>query len=151
MRAERRTRLLIVDAGEFRAAIPLESVRETMRPLPIVALGAAPHFVLGLSVIRGESVPVVDLGALLGANRTPSIGRFVTLVAASRPVALAVRAVNGVSPLDESALAELPPLVSHAAGGVVEALGLHDAALLLVLKTTRLLPADLHFGPEAAT
>ena len=49
------------------AALPLEHVVETMRPLPVEPLGDAPRFILGLSIVRGEPIPVVDVGA---ANAT---------------------------------------------------------------------------------
>ena len=47
-------------------ALSLGHVVETMRPLPIEPLAAAPHFVLGLATIRGSQVPVVDAGRLIG-------------------------------------------------------------------------------------
>jgi purine-binding chemotaxis protein CheW len=139
MRDQERKRLLVVEAAGLTAAIPLESAREIMRPLPIAVVAGSPPFVLGLSVIRGASVPVVDLGALLGrpAGRE-ELGRFATLVVEGRSVAVAVRAVSGIVDLDPETLSGLPPLLSHAANDVVDALALHDTGLLLVLKATRL-------------
>lgn len=142
MRDEGRKRLLVVDAGGCRAGIPLGCVRETMRALPITVVADAPHFVLGLSVIRGVSVPVVDLGPLLGARQERQrIGRVVTLEVDGRAVALAVERVIGVSELDVQALERMPPLVSRAAHETVAALSLHDSALLFVLEAARLVPA----------
>lgn|SRR5689334_4848709 len=152
MRDQERKRLLVVQAGGLSAGIPLESTREIMRPLPIAAVAGAPHFVLGLSVIRGASVPVVDLGALLGHPAAhEELGRFATLVVEGRPVAVAVHAVAGIVELDPSALSSLPPLLSHAANDVVDALALHDTGLLLVLKATRLVPETAPMTAEAAT
>ncbi len=142
MRDEARKSLLVVDAGGCHAGIPLASVRETMRALPITAVGGAPHFVLGLSIIRGASVPVVDLGAVLGARaERPRIGRVVTLEVGGRAVALAVERVIGVSEVDVQALERMPPLLSRAAHESVSALALHDSTLLLVLEAARLLPS----------
>jgi purine-binding chemotaxis protein CheW len=142
MRDEARKSLLVVDAGECRAGIPLACVRETMRALTITAVGGAPHFVLGLSIIRGVSVPVVDLGALLGGrDERPRIGRVVTLEVDGRTVALAVERVIGISELDVRALERMPPLLSRAAHECVSALALHDSTLLLVLEAARLVPS----------
>ncbi|HTQ04823.1 MAG TPA: CheW domain-containing protein [Polyangiaceae bacterium] len=142
MRDEARKPLLVVDAGGCRAGIPLACVRETMRPLAITAVAGAPHFVLGLAVIRGASVPVVDLGALVGApSDRPPFGRFVTLAVDGRFVALAVERVIGVSELDVQALESMPPLLRGAAGDAVNALALLDAALLVLLEAGRLVPA----------
>lgn len=152
MREQARTRLLVVQADGQRAGIPLANVREIMRPLPIVAIGGAPGFVLGLAIIRGASLPVVGLGALLGLSEAPrTFGRFATLDVEGRSVALAVSTISGVAELEPQAFSELPPLLSHAASEVIETLGLHDAALLLVLRATRLVPSAHELHPEAAS
>ena len=46
-------------------ALPLVHVLEVMRPLPLEKVEPAPAFLLGLAVIRGEPLPVVDVAALL--------------------------------------------------------------------------------------
>jgi purine-binding chemotaxis protein CheW len=141
MRERERKALLVVEAGGLRAGIPLSHVREIMRPLPIAELAGAPPFVLGLAVIRGGSVPVVDLGALLGrAAPRETLGRFASLVVDGRSVALAVGAVTGILELEPSAASAWPPLLSRAVSEVVDELALSDAALLLVLRTARLVP-----------
>lgn len=139
MREEARKPLLSVHAGGHRAALPLASVREIMRPLPITSIAGAPAFVLGLSLIRGVSVAVVDLGVLLGETsvRTP-FTRFVRLELGTRSVALAVQAVTGVIEVAPASLAAMPPLLSRAASTLVDTLALHDSELLLVLETARL-------------
>jgi purine-binding chemotaxis protein CheW len=141
MRERERKELLVVEAGGLRAGIPLPHVREIMRPLPIAELASAPAFVLGLAVIRGASIPVVDLGAVLGrAAPRGACGRFVSIAVDGRAIALAVQAVTGILELEPSAVSALPPLLSRTAGEVVEELALDDAALLLVLRTARLVP-----------
>ena len=133
--------MLVVGAAGHRVGLPLSIVRETMRPLPIEALRDAPAFALGLSVIRGVSVPVVDLGALLGRNgERASPSRFVTLAVEERLVALAVEGVEGVITVAQGELAALPPLLARAAAGAVEAIATHDDAFLLVLRATSVLP-----------
>jgi purine-binding chemotaxis protein CheW len=151
MRAEARKPFLSVLAGGQRAGLPLASVREIMRPLPIAGVAGAPHFVLGLSVVRGVSLPVVNLGALLGEARVQTdFGRFVRLEFETRSVALAVERVNGVVELDPQALSGMPPLLSRAANELVDMLALHDSALLLVLKTARLVTQLPEINAEVA-
>jgi purine-binding chemotaxis protein CheW len=132
---------LICRVGERLCALPLGHVVETMRPLPVEAIAGAPHFVLGLAVIRGVPVPVVDTAELLGAPAT-SVNRFVTVTVGERWVALAVSSVLGVREVATGSLHELPPLLHEASADVVAAIGRLDAELLLVLNATRLLPAD---------
>jgi len=47
-------------------ALPLEEVEETMRPLPVAPVVAAPVFVRGVCLVRGTPAPVMSLAVLLG-------------------------------------------------------------------------------------
>lgn len=123
-------------------ALPLECVLETMRPLPLEPLPGASPFVSGLAVIRGGPVPVVDAARLFGA-RDSNPGRWVTLAVGGRWVALAVDAVLGVAALPGESLQALPPLLKEAGPDVVEAIGIQDAELLLLLASSRLVPNEL--------
>jgi purine-binding chemotaxis protein CheW len=151
MQNRARRRLLVAEAAELSAGIPLESVREIMRPLPIAALADAPDFVLGLATIRGAATPVVDLGRVLGGAGASkaTFGRFISLHVDGRSVALAVQAVSGVLELEETT--ELPPLLSEAAMDAVESLSLRDAGLLLVLRSARLVPDTGACAAEGST
>lgn len=122
-------------------ALPLAQVVETMRPLPTEPVTGAPEFVAGLAIIRGSAVPVVEPARFL-ADSAPggSVGRYVTLRTGSRVVALAVDEVVGVRTLSATSRAALPPLLRHAAGEVIETVASLDAELLVVLRSTRLLP-----------
>ncbi len=123
-------------------ALALESVLETMRPLPIEPLAGVAEFVRGLAVIRGAPLPVIDACRLLGGAET-TLARFVTIQAGERRVALAVESVLGIRSLPAGSLRQLPPLLRDAVGGVVAAIGDLDLQLLLVLQGARLVPEDL--------
>lgn len=127
---------LICRVGERTCALPLEHVREVMRPLAIERVPSAPAYLLGLSVIRGENVPVLDAGWLL--EGTPgAVTRLVVLRVAERRVALAVAAVVGTRALEPAELEGLPPLLAGARE-LVRALAVLDGALLEVLESARL-------------
>jgi purine-binding chemotaxis protein CheW len=145
-------------------AVPVAHVAETMRPLPIEPVAGQPAFVLGLAVIRGSPLPVVDAGALfdgvaepVAAHGSSSItgtaraARFVVLALEPRRVALLVDEVVGVSDLGGAALAALPGLLREAKPDVVEAVGALDRELLLVLRVARLMPTGppppVHLAP----
>jgi purine-binding chemotaxis protein CheW len=132
-------------------ALALESVRETMRPLPIEPVAGAPPFVLGVALVRGEVTPVVHVGRLLdpASLRTPN--RFVLLeLGSARTVCLAVDEVLGVRDLGTAAAAagqDLPPLFSGAAPHLA-ALTTLDSELLWLLSTARVVPDSV--WPAAA-
>lgn len=136
--------VLVVAVGTRSCAIPLAHVAETMRPLPIEPVPGTPPFVRGVSVVRGVPIPVIDLRALLENNDvSPAYGRFVTLRVDDRSVALGVNEVIGVRTLDTGQLQELPHLLRDVATGTIEALGVRDARLLLVLRAARIVPDDV--------
>ena len=136
---------LLCRAGRRLCALPLAHVVETMRPLPIEKIAGSPQPVLGLSVVRGSPIPVVDVGALFGESETHP-QRFVTVRTGERLVGLAVEEVVGVRSIDPDMLDDLPPLLRDAAGEVVSAIGRLDSELLLFLSTTRLLPGEMPEG-----
>jgi purine-binding chemotaxis protein CheW len=131
---------LLCRVGSRLCALGIEHVVETLRPLPIEPVAEMPPFILGLSVIRGVPLPVVDAGRLLGTSDTVRAGRFVVLRLGERRAALAVDAVEGMRVLPSAALRELPALLGQASRDLVAAVGALDAELLLVLRSSRIVP-----------
>ena len=129
---------IVVRAQGWVCAIPVRAVIETMRPLPIEPVREAPAFVRGVTVVRGESLPVVDLAVLLGGQSTQQGNRFVTLRVGPRRLALLVDEVIGISERDAGG-AQPAPLLSSALAEHVERLGALDGHAFAVLGTARLL------------
>ncbi|ATB27548.1 chemotaxis protein CheW [Melittangium boletus] len=136
---------LMVRARAWMCALPLEDVEETMRPLPVAPVASAPAFVRGVSLVRGQSAPVVSLGALLGggASESQAEGRFVSLRVSGGRVALEVDAVHGLRWLDEETLNDVPPLLRASAHGHLDYLGSLDGQLMAVLDASHLVPQDV--------
>ena len=128
--------------------MPLEHAREVMRPLAIDRVPSAPAYLLGLSVIRGENVPVLDAGWLL-EGKPGTVTRLVVLRVAERRVALAVAAVVGTRELEPAELESLPPLLAGARE-LIRALAVLDGGLLEVLESARLLELAQPSLAEAA-
>ncbi len=143
MTARSTASFLLVKARSRFGAIRLGDVAEIMRPLPVEPLAGMPAFLLGLSVIRGTPVPVVDLGALLGSSGAADTKRYVTLRIGTRRVALAVEDVLGVRDLDSSTFERLPPLHAGAHGDAIHAVGALDRQLLVVLEAARVVPDEV--------
>jgi purine-binding chemotaxis protein CheW len=133
--------MLIVQIGSKVAAIPVEHVVETMRPLPIEPLAELPAFVLGLSIIRGVALPVIDGARLFGGSGDGARTRFVVLRVGQRQAAVLIDHVIGVRQIAESTLGALPSLTGTASGEMIDAIGRLDSALMLVLDAGRMLEA----------
>lgn len=131
--------VLVVNSGPYHCALPLASVAETMRPLPIRSFAQMPAFVDGASIIRGVPVPVVHLARLLGSD-AEMVRRFVVIRVGERQVALAVEAVLGVENLQEARLTSVPPLLQRSHPDIISALAAADERLLVVLNSAWMLP-----------
>jgi purine-binding chemotaxis protein CheW len=77
---------------------------------------------------------------VLGTNEPPQPARFVSLAVDGRTVALAVEGVVGIRELPTEGLGNLPPLLRDVGPEVVSAIGVLDAAFLVVLQVARILP-----------
>lgn len=144
---------LLCRVGSRLCALPLENVVETLRLLPVAPVADAPRFVLGLCIVRGSPVPVVDLRALL-AEPEARPRRMVTLKVGGETVVIAVEDVLGVRSIGLDEIDRLPPLLCETAGDIVSGIGRLDSELLLFLRSSRLLPPTLpdHAGRyEAAS
>lgn len=132
--------VLVGRVGTTLCAIPIARVVEVLRPLAIEPIGGGPAFVRGFSIIRGAATLVVDTAALLGAPiSTPA--RFVVVRAGERRLALTFDAVLDVRPIAGD-FAALPPLTRAARADGIAAIATHDAELLVLLETARVLPDD---------
>lgn len=137
------SKALIVGIGMRVCAVPLTHVIETMRPLPIEPISGVPSFVRGISIIRGIPTPVVELGGILGTRNESTGGRFVTVRAGDRQVALLVDTVLGIRDLDPvTAAQELPPLLQEASRDVIEKIGTLDNRFLMILQAAWRLPEE---------
>ena len=127
---------LLCRAGNVLCALPIDSVVETMRPMPLDALPGAPHFVAGVSVVRGSPMPVVFVGRLF-AREEKHPRRLVTVRSGERHVGLAFDDVVGVRALDPDMMRRLPPLLRDAGQEAIAELGTLDGDLLVTLEAAR--------------
>jgi len=142
-RKEAKTSYLVALVGGKRLALALSDVIEVMRPLPVSKLTGTPPFVLGVAVVRGAPVPVIDAGALLGETGPRTFSRFVSLRLGGRSAALAVDGLVGVRALEDSELKVMPPLLREVVSGVADAIGSLDEDLLLVLRAGKIVPEQV--------
>lgn len=131
--------VLLVRSAHISFALPLDQVIETMRPLPVQPLSDMPESVRGVSVIRGESVPVIDVACLLGGeSREPT--RYITVRAGGRTVAFAVDGSVSLATFLPADWGELPPLLREMRTEIIQRIGVVDRELSILLSTLRVVP-----------
>jgi purine-binding chemotaxis protein CheW len=138
-----RSQVLVVRAANRVCVLPVTETLETMRPLPSGPIAGMPPFVLGISIIRGGPVPVVDLAMLLSGKAGTNVTRFVVLRSADRRVALAVESVIGIRYLDTEVLGAFPFQTNGQTCEAIQAIGALDGELLIALDTKHLVPGEL--------
>lgn len=131
---------LLCRTGPHHFALPMAQVVETTRMLPIEPLAGSSPLVLGLCMIRGAPVPVLDSGRLFEDKPSPC-QRLITIRTDGRVIALAAEAVLGMQSFTPDTLAELPPLLADVEK--IAAIATRDEALIFFLRTARLVPDDL--------
>jgi purine-binding chemotaxis protein CheW len=97
-------------------ALDVSQVREIVRLQEITPLPMAPSLIEGVVDLRGAVVPVIDLGRILGGERTSETNqaRIAILEIDGLVLGLCVEAATDVLSLDATALEDVPDLASHA-------------------------------------
>jgi purine-binding chemotaxis protein CheW len=118
---------LLVRVGGERYALPIYDVVEVARIGGLTPVPGAPHALLGVQNLRGQVVPVVDLGAVVGMPRSEERGAIVFVDDAGEPAGLAVDVLLDVADLvaEESESPDGPLLGSVMVDGAL--VGLLDA------------------------
>jgi purine-binding chemotaxis protein CheW len=94
---------LLVRIDDERYALPIRDVIEVARLSELTPVPGAPSAVLGVHNLRGQLVPVIDLGAVVGMARSDARSAVVIVDDASDLAGLAVDALLDVAAVDADA------------------------------------------------
>lgn len=102
--ADRSSRWLRLCCGDQRYGLELLKVQEVVLPVPLLPLRGTAASMLGVMNLRGQVVPVLDLGVYLGKPAQPDTAatRFVVLEEKGEVLGLRVSAVEDVVTLAEA-------------------------------------------------
>jgi purine-binding chemotaxis protein CheW len=81
-------RIVLIEAGSERYGLPLTQLREIALATSVTPLPGTPHFMPGVSAVRGEIMSVVDLAELRGHGRTGNAAYFAVVEVSGRVLAL---------------------------------------------------------------
>lgn len=122
-------RLVVVEAGSSKFGFSATAVR-TIAPAGVVTpLPRLPHFLLGITSIRGDILCVVDLAELRGTGRTGTHELFVVVEHARRALVVPAERLVGFRDVFEDEL-ETKILPREAAHGFTKAVT-RDLVLLI--------------------
>ncbi|MGE0326421.1 MAG: chemotaxis protein CheW [Polyangiaceae bacterium] len=132
-------------------AMHLDDVQEVIGLRPLTRVFHSPAAIAGVTSLRGDVLPVLDLGVLLGAGRAGRGNDARVLVVrdgSKRRAGLLVDALAGLREIPEGGLEALPSTLSPAVRELSEGV-ISDAPPCVVLRVSALLSAP-EIAPAAA-
>jgi purine-binding chemotaxis protein CheW len=142
-------------AGE-EYAIRVQHVREVVEALPVTRVPSTPAVIRGVVNLRGNVVPLVDLGERFGVGALPGGKRSCIVVAEVREsdgvalVGLLVDAVNRVLEIPASEVAPPPPFGTRLRADLVEGVVRIDAKLVLIVDAPSVVPTLTLGAPRSS-
>jgi purine-binding chemotaxis protein CheW len=90
-------------------ALPIEAVVAVYENMRVVPIPCTPQYIAGIANIRGHILPVIDLGALLGAASQPRDAASLVVVASDdMSAAFCVEGIGAVQALSTTSLNPFP-------------------------------------------
>lgn len=128
-------RYITYDLGDRVYASELLSVKEIVLKEELRSIPGAQSWLLGVMALRGQLLPVVDLGLRLQAN--PSQGDKILVLDSERPVGFLVDNVRNIEDVEE--LKPLPLELPEEVKRFLVGSFLHDSDIVLVLDLKKVL------------
>ena len=120
--------------------LDIMAIREIRAWTPTTRLPSVPSYVAGVVNLRGTVLPVLDLAARLGWNKTDATARHVIIVTQleNQAVGLIVDAVRDIAMVGEDALQPPPTTTSDNVVRFLEGLASIDDRMVMVLNLAAL-------------
>jgi len=124
-------------------ALPIEAVRETLPILPITRVVLTPACIAGVFSLRGDIVPAIDLGVLMGFPRTEvgSDSRIVVISHADSVAGIVVESLRDLRTID-TPLDPPPVNLSAAVAQLLVGVAATETGTVRVLDASAILSAE---------
>lgn len=129
-----------VNSSEY--MLPILKVREIITMPSITALPQLPHYVKGVTNLRGSIIPILNLKTLLNSGEEDISGNTVIVLTTGKVVfGIIVDGITGVIKVDENKI-EPPESFFNSNIDRIEGVAKLDDKLIVLLDTKKLLPLD---------
>lgn len=111
--ARKYVRVLAFRLGDERYAIEISNAKEVFKVQAVTKMPNAPQFIVGVTNLHGEVIPLIDISYFLGLSRKEGLGgtkAIVTDVSSGGLVGIVVDAVDKAIDIEEEAIQ--PPLAT---------------------------------------
>jgi len=127
--------------GGENVGFPVTAVREIIHVPPIVRVPRAPHWLRGVTALRGQSIPIVCLRERFGMETTAPTAQMRVIVAevCGQPVGFLVDSVSTVHGFAQEDIEPPTALLLNEQNSCVHAIGHDGETLVLLLQPDQLL------------
>jgi len=130
--------------------LDITAIREIRAWSPVTRVPGVPYYVAGMANLRGSILPVIDLAARLGWDRTEANERHAIIVVqiGGKSAGLIVDSVSDLVELAEGALQRPPSLDGSQESAYIEGLAPITDRMVLVLNLAALIGQDVMSSGE---
>ena len=137
--------LVIFDLASEHYGVDIATVDGIIKMQAITAVPRAPNFVEGVTNLRGEVLPVIDLRRRFGIAADEKRGkdtRIVVVVIDGKKVGMVVDAVTEVLRVSEAAIEPPSPIVTTVDSVFIRGIAKIDERLVILLDLSRVLSTE---------
>jgi len=120
--------------------LDINAIREIRAWSPVTRVPGVPHYVAGMANLRGAILPVIDLAARMGWERTVATERHAIIVVQieGKSAGLIVDSVSDLVALPTGALQQAPSLGESEEAAFIEGLAPVGERMVMVLRLAAL-------------
>ncbi|NLV91980.1 MAG: purine-binding chemotaxis protein CheW [Firmicutes bacterium] len=144
------TQLVVFSLYGEEFGIEITQVREIIKPREITRLPHTPDFIKGVTNIRGEVIPVIDLRQRFGveAATTDQDSRIIITELNDSRVGFIVDSVAEVLRIPRTSIEPPPRTIAGLRANYIQGIGRVDERLLIVLDVTQILTSEEQISLE---
>ena len=133
--------LVIFELSQEHYGVDISAVEAIIKMQPITVVPHTPHFVEGVTNLRGAVLPVIDLRKRFGLaqDSISKNSRIVVIVLGKTKVGMIVDGVSEVLQVPEDAIEPTPPMITSVDTTFITGIAKIDNRLVILLELSKVL------------
>jgi len=136
--------LVVFELANEHYGVNIAAVESIIKMQTITAVPHAPHYVTGVTNLRGSVLPVIDLRVRFGlmSEETSKNSRIVVVTLGDIKVGMTVDGVSEVLSVPEDVIEPTPPMVSTVDSSFITGIARLEGRLVILLDLGKVLSLD---------
>lgn len=121
--------------GDEYYGLPIEAIKEIIKPLPVTRFPRSPHYVEGIIELRSKILPIINLRKLFGLEpiAITEESRFIDIHMERMQVGIVVDAVSEVVRIPSKQIEPAPPIICGVDGKFLRGVARLNDRLIMLL------------------